>query len=145
MIEPEIAFADLSDDMDCAESYIKFTIEFLLKNNMEDLKFLSQYNKKELVPYLESLIAQPFARCSYTDAIKLLQTAIKKGKVFRDSEENNDVHFGIDLATEHEKFLAEKVFKRPVCVYDYPKEIKAFYMKLNADNRTVAAFDVLAP
>ncbi|EGR31447.1 hypothetical protein IMG5_108960 [Ichthyophthirius multifiliis] len=140
MIEPEIAFADVYDVIECAEGYIKFCLDFVLKNNRMDLEFLQQQYKPDLITYLEDLIKNPFARISYTEAISLLEKAIQEGKIFE-----NKVYWGCDLATEHERFIAEYIFKRPVAVYNYPKEIKSFYMKLNPDGKTVAAFDMLVP
>lgn len=141
MIEPEIAFADVHDVIDCAEGYVKFCLEYVLTNNINDLEFLKDALKKpDLVDYLKGLISGPFARLSYTDAITILQKAVSEGKIFE-----NKVEWGEELATEHERFLAEIVFKKPVAVYNYPKGFKAFYMRLNEDGKTVAAFDMLAP
>jgi asparaginyl-tRNA synthetase len=156
MIEPEICFCDLADIMDCAENYVKFCLNYVLDNNKSDIEFLGERLKREndtkkddktpryqidnLESYLKNLISQPFGRCSYTDAIKLLEKAIKEGHEFE-----NPVHWGIDMATEHERYLAEVIFKRPVCVYNYPREFKAFYMRRNEDGKTVGAMDLLAP
>lgn len=142
MIEPEIAFGDLSDVMDLAESYVKFCLRFVLENNINDLKGLSElpFINKDIVGYVQSLIKEPFGKCSYSDAIKILQKAVELGVVF----ENKPV-WGEELYTEHERFLAEVVFKRPVAVFNYPKEFKSFYMRLNNDNATVASMDLLAP
>ena len=137
MIEPEIAFADLEDDMVLAEDMIKFIIGYVLAEAPEEIEFLNQFVDKELIERLTHVKNSEFGRITYTDAVKIL-------------EENNDkfeykVSWGTDLQTEHERFLTEQVFKRPVFVTDYPKEIKAFYMKLNEDGKTVAAMDCLVP
>ena len=137
MIEPEIAFADLEDDMDVAEAMIKYIIKYVLDNAKEEMNFFNSFVDKGLLERLNHVMTSDFARCTYTDAIKIL-------------EKNNDkfdykVSWGCDLQTEHERFLTEEEFKRPVFVTDYPKEIKAFYMKLNEDGKTVAAMDCLVP
>ena len=137
MIEPEIAFADLEDDMVLAEDMIKFIIGYVLAEAPEEIEFLNQFVDKELIERLTHVKNSEFGRITYTDAVKIL-------------EENNDkfeykVSWGTDLQTEHERFLTEQVFKRPVFVTDYPQEIKAFYMKLNDDGKTVAAMDCLVP
>ena len=135
MIEPEIAFADLNDDMDLAEDMIKFVIKYVLENCSQELEFCNKFIDKGLIERLTTVANSDFARVSYTDAIKEL-------------EKNNDnfqfkAHWGCDLQTEHERYLTEEVFKKPVFVTDYPKEIKAFYMRLNDDGKTVAAADLL--
>lgn len=137
MIEPEIAFADLDDDMRLAEDMLKYIIKYVMKNAESEMNFLNKYIDKSLLERLSHVAESDFGRISYTDAIKVL-------------EENNDlfqykVSWGCDLQTEHERFLTEKIFKRPVFVTDYPKDIKAFYMKMNEDNKTVAAMDCLVP
>ena len=137
MIEPEIAFADLEDDMNLAESMIKYIINYVMENAPEEMKFFNQFVDNGLIERLQGVASSDFGRVTYTDAIKIL-------------EEHNDefdfpVHWGSDLQTEHERYLTEQVFKRPVFVTDYPKEIKAFYMKLNEDGKTVAAMDCLVP
>ena len=137
MIEPEMAFADLEDDMDVAEAMIKYIIKYVLDNAKEEMNFFNSFVDKGLLERLNHVMTSDFARCTYTDAIKIL-------------EKNNDkfdykVSWGCDLQTEHERFLTEEEFKRPVFVTDYPKEIKAFYMKLNEDGKTVAAMDCLVP
>ena len=137
MIEPEIAFADLSDDMVLAENMIKFVINYCLENAPLEIDFFNNFIDKNLKERLQHVVNSKFGRVTYTEAIKLL-------------EEHNDrfeykVSWGIDLQTEHERYLTEEIFKRPVFVTDYPKEIKAFYMKLNEDNKTVAAMDCLVP
>jgi asparaginyl-tRNA synthetase len=135
MIEPEMAFADLSDDMDVAEAMIKYVIGYVLENCQQELEFLNQFVDKGLIERLTAVANSDFGRVSYTDALKML-------------EEHNDefdykVSWGCDLQTEHERFLTEQIFKKPVFVTDYPKEIKAFYMRLNDDGKTVAACDCL--
>ena len=137
MIEPEIAFADLKDDMMLAESMLKYVIRYVLENAPEEMKFFNQFVDKGLIERLRGVVDADFAHVTYTEAIKLL-------------EEHNDkfeykVSWGCDLQTEHERYLTEEIFKRPVFVTDYPKEIKAFYMKMNDDNKTVAAMDCLVP
>ena len=137
MIEPEMAFADLEDDMDIAEAMIKYIIKFVLEHAPEEMNFFNSFVDKGLLDRLNHVMNSDFARCTYTDAIKIL-------------EKNNDkfdykVSWGCDLQTEHERFLTEQEFKRPVFVTDYPKEIKAFYMNLNEDGKTVAAMDCLVP
>ncbi len=137
MIEPEIAFADLSDDMRLAEDMIKYIIAYVLENAPEEMAFFNQFIDKELLERLNHVVSSDFGHVTYTEAIKLL-------------EEHNDefdykVYWGCDLQTEHERYLTETIFKRPVFVTDYPKEIKAFYMKLNEDGKTVAAMDCLVP
>ena len=137
MIEPEIAFSDLSDDMKLAEDMIKFIISYVLENAPEEINFFNSFVDKELKTRLDHVLHSDFGRITYTEAVKLL-------------EEHNDkfdykVFWGCDLQTEHERYLTEQIFKRPVFVTDYPKEIKAFYMKLNPDGKTVAAMDCLVP
>eukprot|EP00798_Chlamydomonas_sp_ICE-L_P002360 gene2360-8668_t len=140
MIEPEMAFCDLNDDMQCAEDYVRYCCKFLLDNCRADMEFIVKMIDKNAITRLEQVANEPFARCSYTEAIELLKKAVTDGKKFE-----HEVDWGIDLATEHERWLAEEKFKKPVIVYDYPKDIKSFYMKLNADGKTVAAMDVLVP
>lgn len=137
MIEPEIAFADLEDDMELAEDMIKYIINYVLEHAPEEMAFFNQFIDKGLIERLQHVASSEFGRITYTDAIKEL-------------EKHNDkfdykVSWGCDLQTEHERFLTEEIFKRPVFVTDYPKEIKAFYMKLNDDGKTVAAMDCLVP
>lgn len=137
MIEPEIAFADLADDMMLAESMIKYIINYVLEHAKEEMNFFNTMIDKGLLERLDHVRKSEFARVTYTEAVQLL-------------EKNNDkfeykVSWGCDLQTEHERYLTEELFKRPVFVTDYPKEIKAFYMKLNDDNKTVAAMDLLVP
>ena len=140
MIEPEIAFADLKDDMQCAEDYVRHCLNHVLQSNRADLEFLSKMYDKESLARIENVAQNAFGRVSYTEAIEILQKAVADGTKFV-----YPVEWGIDLATEHERYLAEQVYKKPVIVYDYPKDIKAFYMRLNDDDKTVAAMDVLVP
>ena len=137
MIEPEMAFADLQDNMDVAEAMIKYVIRYVLENAPEEMNFFNSFVDKGLLDRLNGVMNSEFGHVTYTEAIEIL-------------EKNNDnfdykVYWGCDLQTEHERYLTEKVFKRPVFVTDYPKEIKAFYMKLNEDGKTVAAMDCLVP
>lgn len=137
MIEPEMAFADLKDCMEVAENMMKFIISYVLKTCSADMEFFNNFYDKELISKLTNIVNSDFGIVTYTDAIKIL-------------EENNDafeykVSWGIDLQTEHEKYLTEKVYQKPVFVIDYPKEIKSFYMRENEDGRTVAAMDLLVP
>ncbi|MCK5805370.1 MAG: asparagine--tRNA ligase [Lentisphaeria bacterium] len=137
MIEPEIAFADLSDDADLAEDYLKYLFSHVLEHCSEDLDFFDKRIDKGLAARLETLAQSPFERITYTEAVKLLQAS---GEAFE-----YPVEWGVDLQSEHERYLTEKAFDRPVIVTDYPKQIKAFYMRMNDDGRTVAAMDVLLP
>ena len=137
MIEPEIAFADLTDNAELAESFLKYIFTALLNERGDDLKFFAERIDKDSVARLERFVASPFERMSYTDAIAALE---KSGKKFE-----FPVHWGMDLQSEHERWLTEEHVKAPVVVMNYPKEIKAFYMRVNDDGKTVAAMDVLAP
>lgn len=137
MIEPEIAFADLTDDMELAESMIKSVIRYVLKTCPQDIEFCNQFVDKGLLERLQHVASSDFARVTYTEAIEILR-------------KNNDhfeypVEWGCDLQTEHERYLTEQIYNKPVFVTDYPKEIKAFYMRLNDDGKTVAAMDMLVP
>ena len=137
MIEPEIAFADLNECMEIAENMMKFIIRYVLETCPADMEFFDQFYDKELLSRLENIVNSDFGVVTYTDAVKIL-------------EENNDnfdykVSWGIDLQTEHEKYLTEKIYKKPVFVIDYPKEIKSFYMRENEDGKTVSAMDLLVP
>ena len=137
MIEPEICFADLNDDMDLAEAMIKYIISYVLENAPEEMEFFNQFIDNGLLDRLHNVLNSKFGRITYTDAIKEL-------------EKNNEnfeypVEWGTDIQTEHERYLSEKIFGKPVFVTDYPKEIKAFYMKQNSDGKTVAATDLLVP
>ncbi|CDO62345.1 asparagine--tRNA ligase, putative [Plasmodium reichenowi] len=137
MIEPEIAFADLYDNMELAEAYIKYCIEYVLNNNFHDIYYFEENVETNLIKRLKNILNEDFAKITYTNAIEIL-------KNYSDSFEVK-VEWGMDLQSEHERFIAEKIFKKPVIVYNYPKDLKAFYMKLNEDNKTVAAMDVLVP
>jgi asparaginyl-tRNA synthetase len=137
MIEPEIAFADLKDDMMLAENMLKYIINYVLENAPEEMEFFNQFVDKGLIERLKHVASSEFGHITYTDAI----TELEK----HNDEFEYKVSWGCDLQTEHERFLTEKVFGRPVFVTDYPKEIKAFYMKLNDDGKTVAAMDCLVP
>lgn len=137
MIEPEIAFADLTDDMMLAESMLKYIIRYVLENAPEEMEFFNQFVDKGLIERLKNVVDSDFAHVTYTQAIELLEK--------HNDEFEYKVSWGCDLQTEHERFLTEKEFNRPVFVTDYPKEIKAFYMKLNEDGKTVAAMDCLVP
>mmetsp|Transcript_1551 Transcript_1551/g.3176 ORF Transcript_1551/g.3176 Transcript_1551/m.3176 type:complete len:554 (+) Transcript_1551:52-1713(+) len=147
MIEPELAFADLEDNMRCAEDYVQHCCKRLLEKNLPDMEFIVKMYDKEAIDRTKKVAESPFARCSYTDAVKKLQEAIKGGHQF----EVNEVNWGDDLGSEHERFLSEQLFKCPVIVYNYPKAIKSFYMRENdpgtdgAPGPTVAAMDVLVP
>ena len=137
MMEPEMAFADLSDDMDSAEEYIKYVIAYVLKTNIEDMQFFDKFIEKGLLNRLTNILESKFERLPYSDAITILQKAKKKFEF--------PVEWGCDLQSEHERYLTEEHFKKPVIVKDYPAEIKAFYMRDNDDGKTVAAMDVLVP
>ena len=137
MIEPEMAFADLDDDMMLAENMIKYIIRYVLENAPEEMKFFNDFVDKGLLERLENVISSDFAHVTYTEAIEILKRNNEKFEY--------KVEWGSDLQTEHERYLTEEEFKRPVFVTDYPKEIKAFYMKLNEDGKTVAAMDCLVP
>ncbi len=137
MIEPEMAFADINDNMDCAEAYLKFVFRYVLNHCQEDMSFFNERIEPGLINKLEHVINTPFERATYTYAIRVLE---KSGKTFE-----FPVKWGLDLQSEHERYLAEEYFKKPVIITDYPKEIKSFYMRGNDDNKTVAAMDVLVP
>ena len=137
MIEPEIAFADLEDDMILAESMLKYVINYVLENAPEEMAFFNNFVDKGLLDRLRNVVENDFARVTYTEAIDILS---KHNDKF-----DYKVSWGCDLQTEHERYLTEQIYKRPVFVTDYPKEIKAFYMKLNDDGKTVAAVDFLVP
>ncbi len=137
MIEPEMAFADLDDDMELAEAMLKYVIRFVLEHAPEEMNFFNQFVDKELLNRLNHVLNSEFARVTYTEAIELLEK--------HNEEFDYKVFWGCDLQTEHERYLTEQLYKKPVFVTDYPKEIKAFYMKLNPDNKTVAAVDCLVP
>lgn len=137
MIEPEIAFADLADDMDLAEAFLKFVTQYVLENCSEDLEFFDNFIEKGLIERLKHIIESPFVHLTYTEAIDILK---RSGKSFE-----FEVEWGRDLQSEHERYLAEEHAKKPVILIDYPKEIKSFYMRSNDDGLTVAAMDVLVP
>jgi len=137
MIEPEIAFADLNDNMDLAESYIKYLVHAVLTNCQEDMAFFDSFIQPGVIERLQTIASTPFERASYTYAVRVLQ---KSGKKF-----NFPVEWGLDLQSEHERYLTEEFFKKPVILTDYPRQIKAFYMRDNHDGKTVAAMDVLVP
>ncbi|TYQ16118.1 UNVERIFIED_CONTAM: asparaginyl-tRNA synthetase [Acetivibrio alkalicellulosi] len=137
MIEPEIAFADLKDDMELAEDMLKYIIKYCMENAPEEMEFFNNFVDKTLFDRLNNLVNSNFAHVTYTEAIELL---LKEKEKFE-----FPVEWGCDLQTEHERYLTEQVFKKPVFVTDYPKDIKAFYMRMNDDNKTVAAMDLLVP
>ena len=137
MIEPEIAFADLSDDMELAEDMIKYLISYVLENAPEEMAFFNEFVDKGLLERLQHVLSSQFGRVTYTEAVELLQQ--------HNDKFDYKVFWGCDLQTEHERYLTEQIFKRPVFVTDYPKEIKSFYMKQNPDGKTVAAMDCLVP
>ena len=137
MIEPEMAFYDITDNMELAEEFIKYCIRYALDNAADDIEFLAQMYDKELIERLHHVLDNDFVRLTYTEGVKILE---ESGKKF-----DFPVYWGADLQSEHERYLVEEHFKRPVILTDYPKEIKAFYMKQNADGKTVRAMDVLFP
>ncbi|OZV12676.1 asparagine--tRNA ligase [Tissierella sp. P1] len=137
MIEPEIAFADINDNMQLAEDMMKYIIKYVMENAKEEMEFFNSFVDKGLIERLENVANSDFGRITYTEAIELLE---KSGEEFQ-----YPVEWGMDLQTEHERYISEQVFKKPVFVVDYPKEIKAFYMRLNEDGKTVAAMDLLVP
>lgn len=137
MIEPEIAFFDIHDNMDLAEDFVKYLVNYALENNEDDLRFLNDMFDKELIDRLKFVVNNEFIRLTYTEAIKILQESGKKFEF--------KVDWGVDLQAEHERYLVEQHFQKPVILTDYPKDIKAFYMKQNEDGKTVRAMDVLFP
>lgn len=137
MIEPEMAFADLKDNMACAEAYLKYLIQYVLDHNLEDLEFFNNFIEKGLIERLRHVLHSPFAHLTYTEAIEILKSSGKKFEF--------PVEWGTDLQSEHERYLAEEYCKKPVILTDYPQKIKAFYMRANEDGKTVAAMDVLVP
>lgn len=140
MVEPEVAFIDLTDLMDLEEDFIKYCVNWALEHCKDDLEFLNKMIDKTLLERLHSVVAEEFVRLPYTEGIKILEEAVANGHKFE-----FPVSWGMDLASEHERFLVEEHFKKPVIMTDYPKEIKAFYMKINDDDRTVQGTDVLFP
>lgn len=140
MIEPELCFADLNDVMCCAEDYVKYCLRYVFENNADDIEYFNTLDK-ELKPRLQNIMDTPFTRLTYTDAIKLIDEHLKDKKIkFKVKPK-----WGDDLGSEHERYLAEKVYMGPVSVYDYPRSFKAFYMRANEDGTTVQAFDMLVP
>lgn len=137
MIEPEMAFAELKDDMECAEAYLKYVIEYVLDHCSEDMVFFDQFVEKGVINRLQKVLYTPFEQITYTQAIEILEKAPKKFEF--------PVHWGLDLQSEHERYLCEDYFNKPVILTNYPKNIKAFYMRINDDQKTVAAMDVLVP
>ena len=140
MVEPEVAFIDLADLMDLEEDFIKYCVNWALEHCKDDLEFLNKMIDKTLLERLHSVVAEEFVRLPYTEGIKILEEAVANGHKFE-----FPVSWGMDLASEHERFLVEEHFKKPVIMTDYPKDIKAFYMKINDDDRTVQGTDVLFP
>ena len=140
MIEPEVAFIDLADLMDLEEDFIKYCVTWALDNCKDDLDFLNKMIDNTLIERLEGVLKDSFVRLPYTEGIRILEEAVAKGHKFE-----FPVSWGIDLASEHERYLVEDYFKKPVIMTDYPKDIKAFYMKINEDNKTVQGTDVLFP
>lgn len=140
MIEPEVAFNEIAENMQLAEDFIKYCIQWALDNCMDDIKFLNDQFDKGLIERLEGVLKHDFVRLAYTEGVQILEEAVAKGHKFE-----FPIYWGADLASEHERYLVEVHFKRPVILTDYPKEIKSFYMKQNADGKTVRAMDVLFP
>ena len=140
MIEPEVAFYDITDNMDLAEDFIKYCVRWALDNCKDDLDFLNKMVDKNLLERLNFVVEHDFVRLTYSEGIKILEEAVAAGHKFE-----FPIYWGVDLASEHERYLVEEHFKKPVILTDYPKEIKAFYMKLNDDGKTVRAMDVLFP
>ena len=140
MIEPEVAFIDLNDLMDLEEDFIKYCVNWALENCKDDLEFLNKMIDKTLLERLQSVVKTDFVRLPYTEGIRILEEAVKNGKKFE-----FPVSWGMDLASEHERYLVEEHFQKPVIMIDYPKDIKAFYMKINDDDKTVQGTDVLFP
>lgn len=137
MIEPEIAFADLNDDMELAEDMVKYIINYVMENAPEEMEFFNSFVDKGLIERLTNVANSEFGKITYTEAVELLKKA--------DKEFQYPVEWGCDLQTEHERYITEEIYKKPVFVTDYPKDIKAFYMRMNEDNKTVAATDLLVP
>jgi asparaginyl-tRNA synthetase len=140
MIEPEVAFNDITDNMQLAEEFIKYCIRWALENCKNDIEFLNNMFDKELIDRLHFVVNNEFVRMTYTEGVKILEEAVAKGRKFE-----FPIFWGSDLASEHERYLVEEHFKKPVIMTDYPKEIKSFYMKQNDDGKTVRAMDVLFP
>ena len=127
--------------MNCAEDYLKFCLKYVLENNKDDLEFFDERVEKGLIERLKKVVNTPFQRVTYTEGIEILERDIKEKKL----KFENKVFWGVDLASEHEKYLTDQVFQGPIILYNYPKDIKAFYMKMNEDGKTVQAMDVLVP
>jgi len=142
MIEPEVAFNDLNDNIVLIEAMLKSVFQYLLDHAHEELVYLGEIHEQDLIKRLETLVAETYVVMTYEKAIELLKAAVDNGDVVF---ENNDIHFGLDLGTEHERYLSETINQKPTFLTNYPKEIKAFYMKLNPDGKTVAAVDLLVP
>lgn len=140
MIEPEVAFLEINENMDLAEDFIKYCVRWALDNCKDDIEFLSEHYDKELIERLNFVLDKSFARITYTEGVEILEAAVKDGHKFE-----FPIYWGADLASEHERFLVETHYKRPVIITDYPKEIKSFYMKQNKDGKTVRGMDVLFP
>ncbi|MBR1872014.1 MAG: asparagine--tRNA ligase [Bacteroidales bacterium] len=140
MIEPEMAFYDINDDMDLAEEFVKYLVQYALDNNYDDLKFLNDKYDDGLIERLRSVLGIEFRRVTYTEAVEILEEAVRNGHKFE-----YPVHWGTDFQSEHERYLVETHFNKPVILIDFPKDIKAFYMKQNEDGRTVRGMDVLFP
>lgn len=140
MVEPEMTFYDINDNMDLAEDFIKHLVKYALDNCRDDLEFLNEHIDNELISRLEGVVNTEFVRLEYTEGIKILEEAMKNGVEFE-----YPVYWGVDLQSEHERYLVEKHFRKPVILTGYPKDIKAFYMKQNEDGKTVRAMDVLFP
>ena len=140
MIEPEVAFNEIEENMNLAEEFIKYCVQWALDHCRDDIQFLNDMFDKGLINRLESVLTDDFVRLAYTEGVRILEDAVAKGHQFE-----FPVYWGADLASEHERYLVEEHFKRPVILTDYPKEIKAFYMKQNEDGKTVRAMDVLFP
>lgn len=141
MIEPEIAFGDLEDDMQLIEDTIKYCISYILKHCPDEMEFFNSFIDKTLLSKLNDVVSSPFVKMEYSEGIQLLQKAVKDGKKF----DNSDIVWGMDLQSEHERYLTEEIVKGPMFLINYPKEIKAFYMRENDDGKTVAACDLLVP
>ena len=140
MIEPEVAFLEINENMDLAEDFIKYCVRWALDNCKDDIEFLAEHYDKELIERLNFVLDKSFARITYTEGVEILEAAVKDGHKFE-----FPIYWGADLASEHERFLVETHYKRPVIITDYPKEIKSFYMKQNEDGKTVRGMDVLFP
>lgn len=140
MIEPEVAFIDIRENMDLAEDFIKYCVQWALDHCIDDITFLAEHFDSELIDRLKFVLDQPFERLTYTQCIEVLEGAVKAGRKFE-----FPIYWGADMSSEHERYLVEEHYKRPVIVTDYPKEIKSFYMKLNEDGKTVRGMDVLFP